>query len=127
MKNTLYYLVGILITTSLVRTVYIFQGIIMNYFSGVNPYHLFYHIPIITVFNSLIGMLILILLRILKVKRLTKSIEYFVFGLVLGLSDSGGVLLPWVHYQSIDLLVFILVVGSAIVVAIKLPSSWLAR
>ena len=118
MKNLLYFVLGVTATAITINALYVIQGLSLDYFSGVNPYYSFLSLPIIIFVESLAGYLIILLLHLLQVKRITKPSDFFKFGSVLGLADAGSVVLPWLGLQYVEPLVYMVVLMTAIYMAI---------
>lgn len=121
-KNILYFFLGLLVTSSMVRVLYVVQGVAIGYFSGVNPYALLFHIPLIASIEAFVGLTLLGVLRIFGKRLVNSGSIYMMYGMILGLSGAGSLIMPWINNQYVELLVFATVVASALFVALKKSS-----
>lgn len=78
--------------------------------------------PIFALFELLIGLLILLALKLKKINLIDKPSEYFLFGMILGMGDSGSIFTMWFYSHYIDFAVFIIVIVSATIMAIGEPT-----
>lgn len=118
MKNSILFFVGILIPTSIIQIVFIAFAIKYNYYSGINPYDTIFHIPFYIVIDAFIALVIIWFISIFKLKRITKAIDFFKFGFVLGFTNVGTHILFWVMPKHIELVVYAIVIMTAFFVAL---------
>ena len=95
LKKTILTILGISTSGIPLLIIYITQGILINYWSGLDPYSRIYLIFMIIPFGMLFVMLDLIICKILK-RKIIKLISYYKLGVIIGFISLIFVLAPWV-------------------------------
>ena len=100
---------GVLLSAGIISSIHVFQGFIFDNWSGLHPYYRFYFIINYVILGVLVGITILIFLHFLKIKIISSTVEFFKYGLLLGSMGLSAIVRPWLNFEYLDFLLFIII------------------
>lgn len=110
MQKTLFFLLGITLSNTLIISISILQDIYLDNWSGIYPIYRILQLPIFIATSSFIGLLIVLLNKFFKIRNIQINKFYIQFGSLLGFVGLGSVIRPWLGSNQIsDLLIWFLV------------------
>ena len=107
MKQLWLLFLGVLVTASIISGIHVTQGMILNDWSGLHPYYRVFQLPLIVAIGFLIGVVILLVLRVMRVNLSGGRNEYFKLGLILGFVGISGLVHPYINSEYVDWLVIL--------------------
>ena len=119
MKNIFLIFIGVLLAASSVSGIHVIQGVFLDDWSGVHPYNRIYQIPLIVTVGFSLGIFILVILKIFRMKMISKQSDSFKLGIILGLVGVGSLINPWLGYEYTDMIVILIVFVVSLSVAIR--------
>jgi hypothetical protein len=119
MKNILLFSLGVLISASIISSVHVVQGLVLNNWSGVHPFYRFFQLPIIVSVGIFLGFVVLTIIHLFKFKRIGKPSGFFKFGLILGTIGISSLIHPVINFEYFDWLVIFIVFIISFLFAIR--------
>ncbi len=95
-RKILFGLMGVFATSSMLTAIDFAQGMILQDWSGVHPIYRVYQFPLIFLVSIFLGLIVLVLFRLFRLKPISTASGFFRIGLVLGFINLGSVLRPWI-------------------------------
>ncbi|MBL1142956.1 MAG: hypothetical protein HND53_13085 [Proteobacteria bacterium] len=102
MKKIFLVLLGTIVTASIITALHVVQGMVLDDWSGVHPYNRVFQLPLVVGIGFALGLIILTILRVLKMKKISNGNDCFKLGLILGTVGISSLIHPWIKFAYTD-------------------------